>query len=218
MQKTILLTLMLILSIGFFSSCNKDEILTETEVENYTNETITSLETRNRIGRGACFELVFPVSINLPDNSIVEVDSYDELRATIKEYIKNNGRPNNRPYLINTFFVYPITVITQEGETVTVNGREELIELRKECVRKGGGQGRPCFRLNYPVSISYPDGTQTYNTPSELRIALKEWKKNNPNPSTHPQLVYPLTVTLEDGTIQTIATRSDFIKLKENCN
>lgn len=210
---------MLILSGTFFMSCNRDENLTEAEVENYVNETITTLETRNRIGRGACFELIFPVSITLPDNSVVELNSYDELRSTLKTYIEANGRPKNRPYATNTFFVYPITVLTNEGEMVTVNGREELIELRKECIRNGGGQGRPCFRLNYPLSVSYPDGTVvSYTTPRELHIALKTWRVNNPNPTTHPQLVYPLSITLADGTVQSITTRADFRLLKDNCN
>ncbi len=219
MNKSILFAILLIAIVSFFNACNKDTNLTQTEVETYVDETITSLETRNRIGRGACFELVFPVSITLPDNSVVEVNNYIELRAAIKNYIQVNGKPKNRPYATNTFFVYPINVITYEGEMVTVNGREELIELRKDCVRNGGGQGKPCFRLNYPISISYPDGSVlSYATPRELLIALKTWRSKNPNPSRHPVLVYPLAVTLEDGTVQEIKTRADFILLKQNCN
>lgn len=219
MNKSILFAFLLIVSGTFFTACNKDENLTEAEVENYVDETITTLETRNRIGRGGCFELVFPVSITLPDNTVVEVNSYDELRSTVKAYIQANGRPKNRPYATNTFFVYPITVITNEGEMVTVNGREELIELRKECVRNGGGQGKPCFRLNYPVSVSYPDGSVvSYTTQRELHLALKSWRLNNPNPTTHPQLVYPLSVTLADGQVVDITTRADFKILKDNCN
>ena len=39
-----------------------------------------------------------------------------------------------------------------------------------------------CFDINYPVNVSFPDGTtQTVNTDAELDLAIDEWEMNNPN-------------------------------------
>ena len=218
MNKTIFIFLSLILSGMFLSSCNKEEVEDAATIENYVNEAVTDLETRTRIGRGGCFELVFPVSIELPNGKIVEVESYEALKDAIRKWRKGHGKPV-LPAVLRPHFVFPIDVITKEGETVTVDNIEELISLRKDCIASGGGIGKPCFRLNYPLSIVYPDGsTVPYNSLREMRLALREWRKNNNGDVTiRPVLSFPLSVTLSDGTVVTVNSKEELKKLKEDC-
>ncbi len=216
MKKTIFAFAALILTTVFFNSCTKDSAESASEIDNFVTESVQNLEATTRTGRGGCFELVFPVTIGFPTDKTVEVKSYEELKAAIKSWRKENGKPGK--VLVKPNFIYPIDVITKEGETVTVNSFVELVSLRKECIGKGNGQGKPCFRLNYPISIVYPDNSAVeYATPAELRKALREWKKNNMDAIYRPILSFPLSITMEDGTIVKINSREELRAAKEGC-
>lgn len=216
MKKTIFAFAALILSIGFFASCNKDSADTTADIDNYVTETVQNLEATTRTGRGGCFELVFPVTIGFPTDKTVEVNSYEEMKEAIRAWRKENGKPGKT--LVKPHFVYPIDVITKDGETVTVSSLLELIALKKECVSQGNGQGLPCFRLNYPITIVYPDNsTATYTMAVEMRKALREWKKNNPDALYRPVLSYPISITMQDGSIVDINSKEEFKKIKEAC-
>ncbi|NOT37394.1 MAG: hypothetical protein HOP11_08460 [Saprospiraceae bacterium] len=83
------------------------------------------------IGRGlACFELVYPVTLILPDNSEVTIAKKEDFRAAIKAWREANpGKPTSRPHL-----KFPLTVtLKEDGTTVTVNSKEELIALKDRC-------------------------------------------------------------------------------------
>ncbi|MBK8701648.1 MAG: hypothetical protein IPN29_19675 [Saprospiraceae bacterium] len=218
MKKSLIVMLTLMFTGMFMISCNKDTADSEATIENFVNESVQDLETRTRVGRGGCFELVFPVTIAFANGDEVEVGSYEELKAAIRQWRRDNhvkpGRPVIRPH-----FVFPIDVITNDGETVTVENQLELLELRKDCLQIGNGQGRPCFRLNFPLSLVYPNGTTTaYNTPQEMRRALREWRRNNPTAIYRPVLSFPISVTMEDGSVVTVNSREELISLKRDCN
>jgi hypothetical protein len=212
-----LMFLMFALTIFTFIACNKDEAATEAEIENYVNQSIGALEAETRTGRGGCFELVFPVTIVFSTGEEVEVESYEALKNAIKNWRREHNVPKGTP-TVRPQFVYPIDVITAEGETVTVDSKLELLQLRRECILAGNGQGRPCFKLNFPLSVAYPDGTTaTYATGMEMRRALRAWKKANPTAVLRPVLVFPLTITMEDGTIVTVNSREELALIKQDC-
>jgi hypothetical protein len=216
MKKTIFAFAALILSIGFFASCNKDNADTTADIESYVTESIQNLEATTRTGRGGCFELVFPVTIGFPTDKTVEVNSYEEMKAAIKAWRKENGKPGKT--LVKPHFVYPIDLITKDGETVTVSSLLELIALKKECISQGNGQGLPCFRLNYPITILYPDnGTATYASAQEMRKALRSWKQSNPDAIFRPVLSYPITITMQDGSILNINNKAELWAAKDGC-
>jgi hypothetical protein len=196
----------------FFTACNREEI---TNSDEYADYSIQQIEERTRTGRGGCFELVFPVSIAFTDGTQAEVNNYAELKTAIKTWRENNpdATREDRPTL-----VFPIEVITQEGETVTVASEIELRQLRRDCKRANHGHGKACFRLVYPVSVVFPDGTiQSFNRPKDMAKALREWKRENPNATSHPTLQYPVTVTLEDGTTKTVNSKEEMRALKADC-
>ena len=217
MKRSMIWMLSLILFTIAFTSCNKDEAATEAEIDNFVNESVQNLESQTRTGRGGCFELVFPVTIEFSTGEQVEVDGYASLKNAIRDWRKQHNVPKGKP-IVRPQFVYPIEVITSDGETVTIDSLLELLQLKKECILNGDGNGLPCFRLNFPLSVEYPEGTITsYATPKEMKMALRAWKKANPTAVIRPVLVYPLTITMEDGSQVTVNSRAELAQIKRDC-
>ena len=82
----------------------------------------------------------------------------------------------------------------------------------------GGPGGEPCFTLNFPLTISFPDGTQVVvNTKEEIKAAARAWNMSNPGLHTRPVFVFPITVTLRDGTLLVVNSKEELIALKEEC-
>ncbi len=79
-------------------------------------------------GGAPCFTLNFPLTISMPDSSLVVVNSPKEIRTAIRTWNQNNPGPHARPE-----FVFPITVTLEDGTEVVVNNKEELIALKEEC-------------------------------------------------------------------------------------
>jgi hypothetical protein len=200
----------------FFFSCQKDNTASPEEIEQFTVTSIQNLEATTRTGKGGCFELVFPVTVGFAGNKTAEVNSYDELKTAIRTWIKENSKPGKS--LSRPHFIYPFDVITDEGETVTVESISELIALRKECKNVSTGLGSPCFKLNYPITIIYPDNSLiTFSSALEMRKAIRAWKSNNTNSIYRPILSYPITITMEDGSFATINSKEEFRKMKQGC-
>jgi hypothetical protein len=120
-----------------------------------------------------------------------------------------------------------LQVIDEEGEVITVSTQEELMELRQACRRSfydhmgprgHRGHGHFCFRLSFPLTVEFPDGSTTeVEGPRDLHATLHEWKRNNPEATERPEIVFPITVILEDGTETTVESREDLAALKESC-
>ena len=122
-------------------------------------------------------------------------------------------------------FAFPLEVISEDGEVITINNREELHELRRECRRdfrrnlrrhhRNHHRGH-CFKLVFPVSIALPDGNElAADSPQELKEAIREWKRNNPDADERPELVFPVTIEYEDGsTIYEVRSKTYLIILQ----
>ena len=76
-----------------------------------------------------------------------------------------------------------------------------------------------CFSLIYPVALDFPDGSAAEIADSSaLKAALREWVANRPADTRgRPQLAYPLSVLLADGTVQELASRRDMRQLVRSC-
>ncbi|NNF21775.1 MAG: hypothetical protein HKN67_07525 [Saprospiraceae bacterium] len=206
--------------VGFMTSCSDDD--SDVQVENYVIETTYELQKAHMIGRPGCFELVFPVTIEFPDATTAEVDSYENMKETIRAWKEANVDNEDRPQL-----VYPIDVINEDGEVITVTDKTELIELKRECRKEfmngprdhhHRGKFKACFDLVYPLSIALPDGTEVVvNDVDELKTTLRDYKENNPGSTERPQLVYPIEIQFEDGTTQTINSKEELREAKKEC-
>ena len=74
----------------------------------------------------------------------------------------------------------------------TTKGRKLTSSKGKR--KKGKGKG-PCFKFEYPLSYSMPDGSIiTGNNRKEICVAMKGWYEINEKTKTKPQLVFPVTI------------------------
>jgi len=218
------LLMMVLISIALFSSCEKDGDLTSSvvDIDNYVDSTMYDMQRDANCGRFGCYELVFPISLNFPDGSTVEVDSYEDLRETLYAWKEANPEADTRPEL-----AFPIDLLTEDGEVVTVESREELGELRRACRRDywrnhgpRGHRNRPmfCFKPVFPLSLAFPDGTTAEAADrKEMKDLLRSWKSANPESEERPELVFPIEVEYEDGTTTTANSAEELAALKEEC-
>lgn len=205
-----------------FTACEKEE--SAASVENYVLESVYEIEERCGAGVAGCYELVFPVTVILPDSTTQEVASYDELKQAIRDYFEANGghpRPHVRPNL-----VFPFDVLNEAGEIITVATQEELRALRQACIGANFGNGhhghlgrdRACFRPVFPLTVQFPDSTQvTVASQDELKQAARDWREAHPGVHGRTEFVFPITVELRDGTQVIVNTREELRALKEDC-
>ncbi len=207
-------------------ACNKSSDLTTEEL---IDQALYSAQERGGMGRFGCYELVFPLSITLPDGSTTEVNTYDEIKQALRAYFEANGggpRPHHgqRPHLS---FVFPISVINEDGDIITVDSDDQLIQLRRECAGatfdhhgpQGHGQHLKCFDIVFPITIAFPDGTTAEAADRQaLRQLIRTWRENNPGATERPRIAFPLTVKMDDdGSLVTVNSREELRQLKEDC-
>ena len=215
-----------LLTIGFFTACTEDEITTEETTEEFVDQAIYALQTSGSIGNSGCYELVFPITIEFSDNTTVVVNDYDEMIDAIRTWKEANPGVGfeNRPQ-----FVFPIEVISDEGELISVADHSELRQLREDCgwrPRPGhhghhghSGHCQPCFELIFPITVQFPDDTTAEATDREaLKDLIRDWFINNPGTTDHPQIVFPIEAELEDGTVVTVNDLDELIALKDSCD
>lgn len=200
--------------ISFMTSCSKESQSNETEIASFVEEVESDVQLQTRSGSGNCFELVWPLTIILPDGSTSEVNDKDELKTVAKSWKEDHPDIPGRVKV-----QFPIEVIS-EGEIVTVESISELRQLRRQCIdRPNLSDKRPCFRLVFPVSITYPNGEVVeYEYRKGLKLALRKWKINHPNATVKPQLLYPLTIKMKDGTEVIVQSKEELQQIKEDCN
>ena len=227
------------------TSCSSDEdsSLDIETLENFVDQSVFAMQSEGKLGRFGCYEMVFPVTIEFPDGTTTSVDDYETMKETIKSWVQDNAenldlpprdsirRRCHRPLRGIDMadlpsLVFPIEIITQDGETVSVANAEELKELRKACARDFfDGRGKPChrrgfkcFKLVFPVLIEFPDGSQ-FNAASKqaLKTVLREWKSNNPDADERPELVFPVSIEFRDGSTAEVATKEALSEIKDAC-
>ncbi len=211
---------LIVLLVVTISSCKKDES-SSIDALSYTELSVYQMQDECALGKMGCYELVFPISIQFPDNTTLAVNSYEELKAGIKAWKEANDPKSGRPQ-----FVFPFSVINDKGETIVVSSEEDFKALREACPQaKHPGhkghfkRGLNCFDLVFPVTLTFPDSSELIvNSKDELKEALITWHKANPKVKNHPVLKFPFTVTLKsDGSSVTVSTKEDLHQLKESC-
>lgn len=75
-----------------------------------------------------------------------------------------------------------------------------------------------CFSFNYPLTISFPDETTfTAQTREELRAAIIAWREANPDIHKRPRLVYPVSLTMKNGTVLTVNSTEEMRNIVRDC-
>lgn len=200
------------------TSC-QDDLNTDDSIFNY-EEGIAAAS----INGNSCFELVYPVTVELSDGTQLSVADNSELREAARIDKETNGSEAGRPDLI-----YPVEVIV-DGVTQTISDQESLQVIAEGCGNgrrnhrggkggKGGkGKGGSCINLTFPLTLNFADGTTaTVESREEAKEAAEAYKEANPESDARPELQFPVTVTLEDGTEQVVASQEELDTLKEAC-
>ena len=211
----------------FFVSCEKDEIenITEFEAASRTlsaDESYLYMTAEDEVSEDAlltvggdrqpCFMPIFPLTLEFPDGSTLEVASKNELQASLRAYRQENRGNAERPKV-----QFPHEVELSNGSIVTVESREDVGELLKDCA-ESIAEERRCFNLIFPVTLSYPDGsTEEMDNKDDLKAAIKSWNENNPDSNEKPSLQYPYQVKDSDGNIVTVNSEEDKRKLIMTC-
>ena len=164
---------------------------------------------------GDCFQLVYPVTIALPDATEVTVDSAGGIRAALRTWLAANpdrDRPTRRPRL-----VFPIEVQLRDGNLETIATPEGLRLLIRGC----RPEAEPCFALVYPLTYIFGDSSITFASADEVRIAFRRYRHrvgNRPlRDHERPRLVFPVQAETANGEIVTLDSFEAMRRLRASC-
>lgn len=160
-----------------------------------------------------CFELVYPVTYDMPDGSTLSGDN-ETVNNAIKAWYEANPDSEEKPAL-----QYPVEVTFKENITKTIQNEEEMIAAKAYCEKEWKEDwDKECFELAYPLTFTMPDGSNVTGDDKEaLHDALKAWYEANPASEEKPTLQYPLNIVFEDGTSTTMNSEEEIKAAAEDC-
>ena len=164
-------------------------------------------------GDWRCFDLLLPVTYEMPDGSTITVENEEDW-DDLKEWYEENSDSEEKPEL-----QFPVNVEfdDREGTTnVLVSNEEEMRGVYSRC---GGGrdlEDRECFDLLLPVTYEMPDGSTITVENEEDWDDLKEWYEENSDSEEKPELQFPVNVEFDDETI-TVNSAEELRELKQEC-
>lgn len=183
----------------------------------------------------SCFDLVFPITVIMPDNSQITGPDKDSVLSAIRAWYVANPDSMSRPTL-----QFPVTIMYADSSTLVINDETELRTARAACDdgdddnegrrrnrrgnHGGGGHGGgncpdyDCFDLVYPVSYMMPDSS-LITSPSQdsINVLIRTWFSDNPGQQGRPQLQFPVDIIFEDGTTQTVTTEAELRQALAAC-
>lgn len=164
-----------------------------------------------------CFEYVFPLTVAYPDGTTVSASGYGELDSIFLTWFQNNPDADVFPTI-----AYPISIVLENGETVTVNDEVEFNVIISDCYGTGDpgdGSFEDCFTFNYPLTLVFPDGSApAINNDDELWTAVNTWFENNPDDMVGPTFQYPISVTVTaDGSVAAVNSDDELNAILEGC-
>ena len=221
MKTSIQLITFLAIALLTITSCTKEEV-NVVDIENYTSDAMYELEREGNAGRHGCFEFVWPLTIDFPDETSISFDDYTSIREGIQRWKTANPDVEGRPQLS-----FPLEIIGPDGTFYTIDSKEELKRIVRRCARAywdiknlRGHFNTECFKVVLPVSIMFPSGRVVqFDTRVGLKSGLRAWKAENPDAEEFPQLAFPVNVLIKDtGSTVVIDSAADLLRLKETCS
>ncbi|WP_157472005.1 hypothetical protein [Neolewinella persica] len=209
---------LLFLALGLmltFTACDNEiaqdeitpEIITEEEMPEVLIEALPPDPTTSdpvEMRRRPCFRFVFPVQVVLRNGTVITANDAEDLRAAYRR-IRSAG--------IQANFVYPFDVQLANGTQVTIRRFEMLRRLHRACRDiNDDDQPRPCFNINYPISVVGRDTTFEVNSWREFRRANQAFSPRGVS------IVYPINVTLaETDRVITLNGDRELYRLRNLC-
>lgn len=155
-------------------------------------------------------ELQYPVQITIKGITKT-INTTDEMRRVYRMCAGKDKDRDNRDR--NCFeLVYPVTFIMPDGSTITVDDREDWLDVKTWYTNHPDSDARP--ELQYPVDIIYRDGTTvTTNTTDEMRAAKADCRRDDGDRDCF-ELVLPVTFIMPDDSIITVAEEANYMSLR----
>jgi hypothetical protein len=153
--------------------------------------------------RRPCFRFVFPVQVVLRNGTVITANDAEDLRAAYRR-IRAAG--------IQANFVYPFDVQLANGTEVTIRTFLGLRRIHRACRDiNDDDRPRPCFNINYPISVVGRDTTFEVNSWAQFRRANEAFSPRGVS------IVYPITVTLENDRVLTLNGDRELYRLRNAC-
>jgi len=160
-----------------------------------------------------CFTLIFPISIQFPDGTIIIYDSEEAIWDGIEAWFDANPESEEDPTPI-----YPFDVLLADSTVFTVNSEMDEDAIWEECFGDIDIDFDLCFDINFPVTLIYPDGsTVAVNSYEEAENTVDDFYEANPDSEEDILVQFPITITLADGSVQTIDSEDALEEALETC-
>ncbi len=205
--------LLLLLSLStfvLFSACKKNSL--DKNKDDYDKEDWD----KDEYDKDICFELVYPLTYEMPDNSEILVESEEDLWTDIKAWYEAHPDVAEKPSL-----QYPVEIMygdedDEESETLVINNEDEMIEAKKDCY-----EDKECFHLVYPITYEMPDGSTVSGDEENVWAAIKAWYLDHPDSEEKPSLQYPVEIIYgdddEESETLVINSEDEMIEAKKDC-
>ena len=172
-----------------------------------------------------CFSLVYPVSYQLPDGSLIEVsadneDSWAEMNAWYDENPESAERPTLQ---------YPVVIMYEEDDEgsedalmVTINNEDEMISAREDCLELEFDDVDECYEYGYPITYILPDDSIVEIASSDDENAwglIRRFYEENPEAEGEPILQFPIEIIFQGDMVFVFETNAEYASfVEENCN
>ena len=202
----------LLLATLFFTACEQKEVSIFPLTSKTTLQALIVGDGKDEDGKDGewkedCFELVYPLSITMPDGSVLSGNKED-LWGDVKAWYETNPNSKEKPSLN-----YPVDILWKDEVAKTINNDTEMEIVKKYC----GEEEKDCFELVYPVTWTMSDGASIAMNDSKDWDAIKVWYEANPDSEEKPSLNYPVDVIFENGTTQTVSDENEMESIKADC-
>lgn len=115
---------------------------------------------------------------------------------------------------------FEVRLVTTEGSWTSElnrvffdsNGRQ--LEDRR---RPRHGRRRSCFRIVYPFSVTMPDDSVITLESGADKALIRAWYDANPDSEERPELVFPIDIEYQDGTVTTINSQDELEIARQEC-
>ncbi len=168
---------------------------------------------RRRLAR--CFNLVFPLTVELPDETKVVAEDLASLKRIAYRWKKANPDSEERPRIL-----FPYRVQLPNDEVIIV---EDLMDLASIVYRCTNRFRLPyprlvCYRLIFPVTVVFPDGTEKEVDGEEaFRLAVHRWLFSHPRDGDKVEIKYPFSIALNDETVITVENFEQLQEVIDKC-
>lgn len=227
-----LLPLFGLLMIGIWMpSCEKDDFsvadssLEDLDVTLRSNTDGAYADGISSDGRGKkiCFRPVFPITLNFPDSTSLEIIDLEGLKTAIMEWKANHPDSHQKPRI-----AFPHQVELADGTVIEVNSKEEVHAIKKTC--------RPaalsdCFTFVFPIEVTNKEGeVVTILSEEDLKESCERpneggqgfgQERRGRGRGHHikkPALVFPVNIVLTaDSTQVEVATADELKEIIATC-